>query len=146
MKKIIVILVLCLLFACNIFISPKKEFTLKDYFDSGILYTYTSYPINETSIELVDTYMSTSTKGCNKDSVIGECLYFQNLEVNSALKTLKAKVKFTEYIESQHLTIIYAYSSLIPKHKTINNYKINLQISTCSEYSAIGWPVIYGSF
>lgn len=145
MKKIIVVIVLSLLFACGIFVKPK-QFTLKTYFNSGILYTYTSRPINETSIELVGNYMSLSSRGANKNDIIGECLYFENLEVGSAIKTLKAKVRFTEYIDSQKLTIIYAYSSLIPTYKTINNNKINLQISSCSEYSVIGWPVIYGSF
>ena len=90
--------------------------------------------------------MSLSSRGANKNDIIGECLYFENLEVGSAIKTLKSKVRFTEYIDSQKLTIIYAYSNLIPTYKTINNNKINLQISSCSEYSVIGWPVIYGSF
>lgn len=145
MKKIIIILLLCLLFICSIWVKPK-EFTLRDYFDSGILHIYTKRPINETSIYLVGTYMSSSTKGATKEDIIGESLYFNNLEINSALTTLKAKVKFTEYIQEQHLTIIYAYSSLIPSYEIVDNVKVNLQISTCNEYSVIGWPLIYGSF
>lgn len=145
MKKIIVVLLLCLLFACSIFIKPK-HFTLKDYFEAGVLHIYTKRPINETSILLANTYMSSNPQGATNKDIIGESLYFTNLEVGSAINILKMKVKFTEYIEEQALTVIYGYSSLIPCYKTINNIKINLQISTCSEYSVIGWPVIYGSF
>ena len=145
MKKIIVILVLCLLFACSIFIKPK-EFSLNNYFDSGLLHIYTKRPINETSIAISNVYMSTSNKGVTKGDIVGESLYFNNLEVGSALQKLKAKVKFTEYIDEQNLTLIYAYTSLIPKYEMVNNVKINLQISTCDEYSVIGWPLIYGSF
>ena len=145
MKKIIIILMLTMLFACSILIKPK-EFTLTDHFDTGILYTYTNRPINETSIALVDVYMSASSQGAEKSDIVGESLYFDNLEVGSAIQKLKAKVKFSEYLDAQHLTIIYAYSTLIPTYKTIKNTKVNLQISTCSEYSVIGWPLIYGSF
>jgi len=145
MKKIIVILVLCLLFACNIFIKPK-EFSLKNYFDSGMLHIYTNRPINETSIAITNLYMSTSNKGIVKGDIVGESLYFTNLEVGSAIEKLKAKVKFTEYLEEQNLTLIYAYTNLISKYEMVNNVKINLQISTCDEYSVIGWPLIYGSF
>lgn len=145
MKKIIVILILCMLFACSIFIKPK-DFTLRDYFDSGILHIYTRHPINSTSIQLANTYMSTSKKGASNKDIIGESLYFNNLEIESAIKTLKAKVKFTEYLKEQKLTIIYAYTSLIDCHKIVDNVKVNLQISTCDEYSVIGWPLIYGSF
>lgn len=145
MKKVIVVLVLSLLFACSIFVKPK-DFSLKNYFDNGLLHIYTSRPINETSIHLANTYISTSSKGIKKGDIIGESLYFDNLEIGSALKKLKAKVKFTEYLNNQNLTIIYAYTNLISKHEIVNNVKINLQISTCEEYSVIGWPLIYGSF
>ena len=145
MKKIIVILVFCLLFVCSIAIKPKT-FSLQNYFDSGLLHIYTKRPINETSIPLANTYMSSNSSGAKKDEIIGESLYFKNLEIGSAINKLKAKVKFTEYIDNQNLTIIYAYSKLIPKYEMVNNMKINLQISTCDEYSVIGWPLIYGSF
>ena len=145
MKKIIVILVLCLLFACSILIQPK-EFSLKNYFNSGLLHIYTKRPINETSIAITDIFMSTSTEGTVKGDIVGESLYFDNLEVGSAIQKLKAKVKFTEYLDEQNLTLIYAYTNLISKYEIVNNVKINLQISTCDEYSVIGWPLIYGSF
>ncbi|MBO5910051.1 MAG: hypothetical protein J6Q15_00930 [Clostridia bacterium] len=134
-----------MLFACSIFIRPN-EFSLKNYFNSGTLHIYTTHPINETSIQLTNSYISTSRKGATNKDIIGESLYFDNLEVGSAIKTLKAKIKFTEFIKEQNLTIIYAYTLLIPTSKIIDNIKINLQISTCNEYSVIGWPVIYGSF
>ena len=145
MKKIIIVLILSLLFACSILVKPNN-FSLNMYFDSGILHIYTKRPINETSLLLANVYMSSSSKGVQQNEIIGESLYFENLEVGSALSTLKAKVKFTEYISNQKLTLIYAYSSLIPKYETVNNVKINLQISTCEEYSVVGWPLIYGSF
>ncbi len=144
MKKICIILILSLLLGCSFFIKPK-QFNLRSYFDSGVLHIYTKRPINETSIPISNLYMSTSTSGAGKQ-VIGESLYFENLEIDHALTTLKAKVKFTEHIKNQNLTIIYAYTKLIPKYEIVNNVKINLQISTCEQYSVIGWPLIYGSF
>ena len=144
MKKICIILIIVLLFGCSFFVNPK-QFNLRSYFNNGILHIYTRQPINETSIPISNLYMSTSSRGANKQ-IIGESLYFENLEVGSALNTLKAKVKFTEYLEAQNLTIIYAYTKIIPKYEIVNNTKINLQISTCEQYSVIGWPLIYGSF
>lgn len=145
MKKIIVILILSLLFACGIFVKPQN-FSLKNYFNTGLLHTYTLRPLNETSIKLSNIYISTNTKGITKGETVGESLYFENLEVGSALSKLKAKVKFSEYLKEQNLTLIYAYSSLISKYEMVKNIKINLQISTCENYTVIGWPLIYGSF
>ena len=145
MKKFIVLLILALTMCGSMLIKPKT-FTFNTYFNNGVIYTYTSHPINDTSILLVGTYMSLNSNGADENDIIGECIYFDNLEVSSAITKLKAKVKFTEYIEEQHLTIIYAYSNLIPISKQVNNHKVNLQISTCNEYSAIGWPLIYGGF
>ncbi|MFQ6724290.1 MAG: hypothetical protein ACLRFE_03035 [Clostridia bacterium] len=145
MKKIFIVLILSLVFACNIFIKPN-EFSLSNYFNTGILHIYTKRPINETSIAISNLYISNNNKGAKKNDIVGESIYFTNLEIGSALNKLKAKVKFTEYISQQNLTLIYAYSNLIPKYEIVNNVKINLQISTCNEYSVIGWPLIYGSF
>lgn len=145
MKKIIVMLMLCLLFACSIFIKPN-HFTLTDYFDSGILHIYTKRPINETSLALSNIYISSSNDGASAGDIVGESLYFTNLEVDAALKKLCAQVKFTEYLSEQRLTTIYAYSKLIHSHKFIDKVKVNLQISIADEYAVIGWPVIYGSF
>ena len=124
MKKICIILVLTVILGCSFFVKPK-QFNLRSYFDSGILHIYTKQPINETSIPLANLYMSTTNKGANKNQIVGESLYFENLEVGSALTKLKATVKFTEYLENQNLTLIYAYTNLIPKHEIINNV-INL--------------------
>ncbi len=145
MKKIIVVLIICLLFVGGIFVK-NETFSLVNYFDNGLLHIYTQRPINETSIALSNIYISSSLNGVQKGDIVGESMYFNNLEVGSAINTLKAKIKFTEFVEEQSLTIIYAYTNIIPIHKTLNNVKVNLQISTCDEYSVIGWPVIYGSF
>ena len=145
MKKIIVILILGIIFACGIF-ANHQPFTLSNYFNSGTLHIYTKAPINETSVPLTSIYMSEPTPHIQNSDIIGESMYFENLEVGSAINTLKATVKFTEYIKQQNLTIIYAYTKLINQYKIINNTRVNLQISTCDEYSVIGWPLIYGSF
>ena len=93
MKKICVIIILTLVIGCSFFVKPK-QFNLRDYFDSGVLHIYTRQPINETSIPISNLYISTSTNGAGKQ-IIGESLYFENLEVGSALTKLKATVKFT---------------------------------------------------
>ena len=145
MKKIIVLLILCLLFACSIFVD-QQHFSLTNYFSTGTLHIYTKRPINQTSIPLASIYMSSNADGSRPEEIIGESLYFENLEVGSAITTLKAKIKFTEYIDEQNLTLIYAHTNLINKYEIVNGVKINLQISTCDQYSVIGWPLIYGSF
>lgn len=141
MKKFIVLPILLLIIICNIY--NKQEFSLSTYFNQGKLSYYTNTATNTLSVKLADSYMSLTKPNAK---IIGESMYFNNLEVISAIKTLKASVKFTEYLSEQNLTLIYCYTSLIPTYKYVKSNKINLQISTCEEYSIIGWPLIYGSF
>lgn len=143
MKKLFVTLSLFTLFICNIIVE-QKNFSFRDYFDNGILYTYTKKPIDESSIFLANNYMTINAS--SQQEVLGESVYFENLELGSAINTLQADIKFTEYLKNEQLTIIYAYSNLIPTHKYVNNYKINLQISVANDYIVIGWPLILGSF
>lgn len=142
------ILSLFIIIFCGIFFSPNnnRDFSLSKYFSGNTLYTYTSEYINPTSTKITNTYMSSSSTGATSQNLLGESMYFDNLEVGYALKTLKANVKFTEYLPDEHLTIIYGYSPLINKNKIIKDKTINLQIAISSEYAIIGWPVIFGSF
>lgn len=147
MKKLIFILSLSLILLCGIFFTPhQNNFSLSNYFSGTTMYTYTNECINQTSTKITNTYMSLSSKGATTQNLLGESMFFDNLEVNSALKTLKATVKFTEYLSCEQLTIIYGYSPLIDKNKVIKNNLVNIQIAISNEYTIIGWPVIYGSF
>ncbi len=141
MKKLIIIFILSVLICCSTYI--KQNFTLSSYFTTGQLSYYTSSPITTSSIKLADAYLTHEKPSSN---IIGESMYFTNLEVISAIDTLKAEVKFTEYLSEQNLTLIYCYTNLIPTYKYVKSFKINLQISTNDEYTIIGWPLIYGSF
>lgn len=147
MKKLALILSLSIILLCGVFFtSSNQTFSLQDYFSNNNIYFYTNEYINPTSIKITNTYMSLDCSGVNNNNLLGESMYFDNLEVGSALKTLKAHVKFTEYLKQERLTIIYAYSPLIIKNRIVNNKKVNLQISISNEYTIIGWPVIFGSF
>lgn len=147
MKKIIFILSLSIILGCSIFFKPyKKRFSLTNYFHSGTLYIYTNKSINSSSVKITNNYINTSSQGATSENIIGESIYFENLEVGSAIETMKAKVMFTEYLENENLTIIYALSPLIPLKKKVKNNYINMQIAISSEYTIIGWPTILGSF
>ena len=140
MKKFIILFIIFLIICCSTYI--KHDFTLTSYFNTGTISYYTSTP-NNNSTKLADTYLNTQKPSSN---IIGESMYFTNIEVITAIKTLKAKLKFTEYLTEQNLTLIYCYTSLIPTYKYVKSHKINLQISVNDNYTIIGWPLIYGSF
>lgn len=76
---------------------------------------------------------------------LGESISIKNFEPASAIKSLQAKVIKTEYLTTG-ATVIYAYSSLVPKSVEIENQKTNLQIACYEDYVVIGWPMILGSF
>lgn len=140
MKKFIVIVIISLIICCSTYI--KQDFTLSSYFTTGKISYYTSIP-NTNSTKLADTYINTQKPQSN---IIGESMYFTNIEVITAIKILKARVEFAEYLDEQDLTLIYCYTNLIPTYKNVKSHKINLQISVSEEYTIIGWPLIYGSF
>lgn len=138
MKKFLIVLTMfaILLATQNI----KKDFTLLDYFSGEyIAYTQTA---NEFATNLGFCYMQTNK--VDAKSLIGESLKIENFEPVSALKTLKANVIKTEYIEGR--IVIYAYSPFINKDVKIDNLKVNLQIAQTDEYTILGWPLILGSF
>lgn len=147
MKKFIFILSLSIILGCSIFFkSNKNQFSLTDYFHSGILYTYTNKSINSSSVKITNNYINLNSQGAKKEDIVGESIYFKNLEVGCALKIMKAKVNFVEYLENENLTIIYAFSPLIPLKRKVKNNYINFQVAVSKEYTVIGWPTILGSF
>lgn len=147
MKKFIFILSLSTILGCSIFFKPcKNEFSLTSYFNSGTLYTYTNKSINSSSVKITNNYINLDSQGAKKEDIVGESIYFKNLEVGSVLETMKAKVIFIEYLENENLTIIYTLSPLIPVKKKVKNNYINFQIAISNEYTIIGWPTILGSF
>lgn len=140
MKKLIIafILIMVLFYAHSL----NTNFTLKNYFKG----TYTSYSNVETknSTNLGFCYLNTSVDIPQKH-LIGESIILENIELNSALTSLKAKVVKTECLENC-LVVIYAYTPLIKCNVNINNKKVNLQIAHKNEKTIIGWPLILGSF
>ena len=135
MKKFLLIIAV---FAILINNMPSNNFTLKDYF-TGEYHCYTTQDVNGLNLGFC---VSTPNKtNCR----IGESIKIENLEIESALKALKAKVVNTEYLENG-TTVIYAYSSLIKESVTLNNNKVNVQLATSKNTSIIGWPLIIGSF
>ena len=138
MKKIFVLILVLSLIIINAFYW-RKNFSFRDYFSSGNLTQYTAN-LKPYTPKLFRKFLS------NKKDVVGESIYFENLEVGEALKTLQAEVKYTEYLEDMNLTVLYCYTDKIKDSVYTNNYKINLQIASCENYTVIGWPMILGSF
>ena len=115
-----------------------KSFSLNNYFNGKISY-YTKEIVSENSIDLGFCYLTNSVNKPSK--IIGESITIENLEISTALKTLKASVKNKECLEDGTV-VLYAYSPLI---KSSNN-STNLQIAIKKNVCIIGWPLILGSF
>lgn len=140
MKKLLIaIILMCIIVSGN----TKTDFTLCDYFD-GEYTAYTENKISPSSINLGSCYMS-NFKIEDLSCLVGESMKIEDFEISSALKTLKAKVVKTEYIESG-ATIIYAYSPLIKRTVNFNGNKVNVQFAYYETYTIVGWPLILGSF
>ena len=137
MKKIFVLLILLMILLLNCY-SNQTEFTFSNYFNTGVITKYTK---NNCSASILPN-VSINSNG----KIIGESIYFDQLEIGNALSTLNAQVMFTEYIYSRDLTIIYCSSPLIEKSVVVKDYIVNLQIATTDNYTVIGWPMILGSF
>ena len=138
MKKFFVVVILFMILISGV--SLKSNFSLLNYF-SGEYTVYTSTKGKE-SVNLGFCYMSTNVL---TENVIGESVKIENFEPISGLKTLKAKIVKTEYLENG-TTVIYAYTNLINDSVKIENKKVNIQVAHKDEYSIIGWPLILGSF
>lgn len=139
MKKLIVFFILVMvLFYAN---KTQQTFTLTDYF-SGEYTTYSNTPASDNSVNLGFCHLNANEKTA---STIGESITTTNLEVSTAIKTLKANVVKSEYLENGTI-VIYAYSPLINNAVKVNNKKVNLQIALTDNITTIGWPLILGSF
>lgn len=131
-----------LLFMVLLSVPPKNNFTLLNYFDGEYL-AYTSTPISPEYIFTGSAYINYGKVDVKE--LIGESLTIKNLEVGAALKTLNARVIYSENLASGAM-VIYAYSPKIHKNVKFNNKKVNLQIAVYNDYSVVGWPLILGSF
>ena len=77
--------------------------------------------------------------------VYGEsCVVEKDLDANTILSDFKAKIVLVE--DSGSGNSIYAYSSKIKNHVTINGRMVNLHIHTQKDLITVGSPIIYGSF
>ena len=139
MKKILVLIIILLIILFNSF-SGENKFSLRDYFSSG---TLTEYSAN---INPVSTNIKKKLFKQSKKDLIGESICFENCEVGDVIKTLDAEVKFTEFVESKGLTVIYCFTKKIKDSVITKNKKVNLQIASCENYTVVGWPMILGSF
>jgi len=130
MKKIFILLILLTILLLNSY-TTKPDFSFSNYFNVGTLTQYTDENMKNLKY---------------KKSILGESIYFTNLNVENALNKLKAKIQFTEYIANKDLSILYCTSPLINKNVKVKNKSVNLQIAITEEYVVIGWPLILGSF
>ena len=138
MKKMcVVIVVFLILLSC---VETRENFTLLNYF-SGEYTVYTSTNSNNGKY-LGFCYMN-ETK-TSKD-VVGESLVIYDLELESALNTLKATVVKTEYLDDGTV-VVYAYTNLINKTEKVGGKRVNLQIAHKNQRFVVGWPLILGSF
>lgn len=137
MKKIFVLLILLCILLLNSY-SNQNEFSFSSYFKTG---TITRYTDENTELSILPNVTINGNS-----NLVGESIFFESLDLNNALHTLLANIKFVEYITENDLTILYCSSPLIPKSIQVKNENINLQIATCEKYTVIGWPLILGGF
>lgn len=143
MKKMLIVFVLMFVLI-NVY-ETRSNFTLKDYFTGDYCY-YTKEDVSANSQNLGFAYLNVGTQ-LNKSSkvLVGESVSVKNLEIESALKSLKAKVVKTEYLDDGTI-VIYAYTKLINKQVQVDNKFVNIQIAEKDGNSVVGWPLILGSF
>ena len=140
MKKIFVLIVILFILILN-FIYVNNDFSLINYFPTGQLTKYSNCEENALAQILPNVYITNTNK-----HIIGESMYFDNLEVASAIDTLNAKVVFTESLTNEQMILVYCYSTLVPDSVEYKGKKINLQFAISNTYTVIGWPMILGSF
>ncbi len=140
MKKLFAFIFIFVLLIINV--PTDKAFSLLDYYN-GEYVCYLNEPISNKSINLGACYMD-SVVGA-KENVQGESLTLNNFEPIDALRKLNAKVIKVENLEGG-ATILYAYSTKIPKSVIVEDEKVNLQIAHYDSHTVIGWPLILGSF
>ena len=138
MKKIIVLILLLAILVIS-GIEKKGEFSFASYFDYGELTIFRQSSGEVEILPNITTYK-------NDKAILGESMFFENVEVDTLLKTLSANILCTEQVVEENLTILYCYSPNIPKIVSFNNFNINLQVATTDDYTVIGWPMILGSF
>ena len=139
MKKIIILVVMFMIIVGNV--KCDDQFSLLDYF-SGEYTVYTSTQNGENGLNLGFCYMN--SKPTTKD-VIGESIRVKNLEVDSVLKELRARVVKTECLEDSTV-VIYLFTALINDSVSVFGKNVNLQIAIKEDYSVVGWPLILGSY
>ena len=139
MKKLAVVMFMFIVLLNGVV--DNEQFSLLDYF-SGDYTVYTSQSNEEDCVDLGFCYMNSKPV---TNSVIGESLVIENLEVGDALNKLKARVVKTEYLEDG-TTVIYAISSLIKTNVDVDGKKVNLQIANKDNRFVVGWPLILGSY
>ena len=139
MKKIIILVIMLLIIIGNV--KCDDQFSLLDYF-SGEYTVYTSTPNGDNGLNLGFCYMN--SKPTTKD-VVGESIKVENLEIDSVLKELSARVVKTECLEDATV-VLYLYTALINDSVSVFGKNVNLQIAIKEDYSVIGWPLILGSY
>lgn len=137
MKKIFILIILLSILLLNAY-NKSPDFSFYNYFNVGTITRYT----NENSKNSILPNVNINGYG----SLLGESIYFDNINIETALLTLKAKVEFVEYIAEKDLTILYCTTPLIHKEVFIKDKNINLQIASSENYTIIGWPMILGGF
>ncbi len=119
----------------------KKTFTLRDYFSGD----YEMYSLNDDGGECVNLGFCYINSESRLKGVIGERMVIKNMELEAALKSLKARVVKTEYLEDG-TNVVYAHTNLINDAVEIFSDWVNLQIAFKNNRYVVGWPLILGSF
>lgn len=140
MKKLLIVIVVFFILLSST--SVENSFSLNDYF-SGDYTAYSHQKISKESVFLGSCYMTANKVDLKK--VVGESVVLKNYEASQILKTLKAKIVSSEFLDTG-ASVIYAYSYLVPRSVKVQNKKVNLQVAIYDDHIVLGWPVILGSF
>ena len=138
MKKFLILILLLAIIVVS-GMGKKEEFSFSDYFDYGELTVYRQSDGENEILPNITTYI-------NNQKILGESIYFENVEVGKIIQDLSAKLLFSEELIDENLTILYCYSPNIPKTAIVKGQEINLQIATGENYTVVGWPMILGGF
>lgn len=122
----------------------RTNFTLKNYFN-GDLTCYTQESDSASALNLGFCYANNGTQLNKCSNIVGESMVLHNMEVGNIIKSLKAKIVKTEYLEDGTV-VIYCFTNLLNNKVKVDNRNINIQIAQKEDCTVVGWPLILGSF
>ena len=87
-------------------------------------------------VDRLDPYSVTSEGGCVRADT--------HISAQTALSRLGGTVLWTEEVDG--VTVTYAYSDFVRGYETVRGMRVNIMIAERAEYTAVGMPLLTGSY